>query len=129
MKLNPDCLRAVLIAYEALPAINREIGLKIEGFSDEELYSHQQLLEDAGFIELSYEGSSSDPYLTFPKRLTYAGHEFLNASRDESNWKAVKNGMLKAGGFVIEVAKPLLIELLKSQISGLLFQGKPSNNP
>lgn len=122
MKLNPDCLRAVLLAYEALPAINRQIGLPIDGFSEEEIFYHQQLLEDAGFIRLQWGATGDDPYRVYPHRLTYAGHEFLNASRNNQAWDAVKKAMAQTGGFVVELAKPILLELLTNRIHELLKQ-------
>ena len=120
MKLNPDCLRAVLLAYEALPAISRQIGLPIDGFPEEEIFYHQLLLKDAGFILMELFPTGDDPYLLHPIRLTYAGHEFLNASRNNQAWEAVKKAMAQTGGFVVELAKPILLELLTNRIHELL---------
>lgn len=122
MKLNPDCLRAVLLAYEALPAINYALKLPIDDFSEEEIFYHQLLLKDAGFILMNPMPTGDKPYLIHPIRLTYAGHEFLNASRNNQVWEDVKTAMSKAGGFVVELAKPILLELLTTQIHDLLKQ-------
>lgn len=116
MKLNPDCLRDILIAYEGLPAHPDETPLEIPGYSEDELFVHQRLLEDAGYIKLQVLEAGDDQIFIIPSRLTYSGHEFLNASRNQANWNKVKKTFEKSGGFVIEVAKSLLLEYLKQQL-------------
>jgi hypothetical protein len=52
----------------------------------------------------------------FPIRLTWQGHEFLDAARDDTRWNKAKDAMAQVGGFVFDVAKSLLIELMKQQL-------------
>jgi hypothetical protein len=38
-----------------------------------------------------------DGYVALPKRLTWNGHEFLDAVRDDEVWRRTKEGARKAG--------------------------------
>lgn len=50
--------------------------------------------------------------------LTWAGHEFLEASRDDSRWEKVKRLLLeKTGGLSFEVLKAGLVQAMLRSIS------------
>jgi hypothetical protein len=116
MKLDPDLVRAILIAYEELP-YGGGGDIKIEGYNRKALIYHQVLLEEAGYIKVFIqEFDDGEEAIVFPERLTYQGHEFLNASRDEGRWKTVRDALNKSGGFVMDVAQALLIAALRDQL-------------
>jgi hypothetical protein len=53
------------------------------------------------------------------KGLTWTGHEFLEASRDDSRWnKAKKIITEKTGSFSFEILKSILMDLMRGAISG-----------
>jgi hypothetical protein len=68
------------------------------------------LLGEAGLINAIVPKSRDDEQV-IPNRLTWQGHEFLDASRDDKAWETVKSAMDKSGGFVFEVAKQILLSL------------------
>jgi hypothetical protein len=105
-----------LIAYEELPYGGGDNEIEIDGYSQEQVLYHQEILEEAGYIKAIIEKSLNGLTSIFPERLTYAGHEFLNSSRNDSNWEKTKNVMLKSGGFVMEIAKALLISEIRDQL-------------
>lgn len=115
MKLDPDLVRAILITYEELPFMGGK-NIQIEGYSKEDLIYHQELLEEAGFIKAKINRYDNGGGSVYARRLTYKGHEFLNASRDEGRWKTVRDALNKSGGFVMDVAQALLIALLREQL-------------
>ena len=50
-------------------------------------------------------------------RLTWAGHEFLDAARDNTRWKAAKSKVLEStGGLTFEFVKAVLIDLGKQAL-------------
>ena len=100
---------------------DRLIDLKFDGHSDEEVSYHTMLLDEAELIEAEEIAEIGAPSRWFPIRLTWQGHEFLDAARDETRWSKTKETMAKAGGFVFEVAKAVLVEFMKQQI----FPQKP----
>jgi hypothetical protein len=73
------------------------------------------LLNEAGLI-VAVDASSMQDIQWIPQRLTWQGHEFLDSSRDNNVWNKAKEIMAKTGGFAFEIAKPLLIILLKQQL-------------
>ena len=115
MKRNMDLIRRILFEMEKQPfPMRNKIGLPIEGYSPDEITYHIVLLIEADLI-LGYDVAGK----RYPKRLTWAGHEFLEASRDEGRWKKAKTIMAdKAGGFSFDVAKSLLIQFMKDAVLG-----------
>jgi hypothetical protein len=57
-------------------------------------------------------------------RLTWAGHEFLDAARDEQRWIKVKESVEGLGGIPFEVVRAELLEMAKQEASGLLPRTK-----
>jgi hypothetical protein len=119
MKRDMELIRMILIEIEKQPSYLSEINLNFAGYSSEDIHYHVMLLCEAGLIVAHDQSSLSDIYW-IPERLTWEGHEFLEASRDNNIWNKAKEIMSKGGGFVFDVAKPLLIKLIEHQISGYL---------
>jgi len=69
---------------------------------------------EAGLIEADISNSADAEYK--PKRLTWEGHEFLDAARDNRRWEQAKGAMAQAGGFALDVMKQLLIQYLKAAL-------------
>jgi hypothetical protein len=117
MKRDMDLIRQILFELEKRePRLDyRFPEIQIEGHSKEEIVFHVMLLEEAGFIIARNDSTMAGLNYT-PIRLTWDGHEFLDAARDDTRWNTAKDSMAKAGGFVFEVAKILLIESIKQQL-------------
>lgn len=49
-------------------------------------------------------------------RLTWAGHEFLESVRDDSQWRSVKTQTEKAGGLVFDVIKAVASAAMLRQL-------------
>ncbi len=117
MKLDPELFKKILEAYENLPYSPVGNEIEIDGYSKDEVHYHQELLLDVEYIlaeKAAYVGGNV--YIR-PIRLTYAGHEFLNLSRNSQAWDKAKDIWSKAGGFVLGIAKELLISLIRSQLN------------
>ena len=86
MKRDMELCRAILIAHESgekLPVL--------ENVSRGEIGYAYILLRDAGFIDADFvEGNGILPHAIENIRLTWAGHDFLDASRD-SNLRSIGN--------------------------------------
>lgn len=58
------------------------------------------------------------PHKAFIKRLTWEGHEFLDAARNDTTWRKAKDKFLKpAGAWTFS----LLLEFLKAEAKKLAF--------
>lgn len=111
MKRDFELIRIILEKAEAFERVDNRYTLEIEGYSSRAVSYHVSLLSDAGLV-VSYQDASE---FWYPTRLTWAGHEFLDAIRHKNAWQDVRRVMEKTGGFVYEVAKPLLIEAIKRE--------------
>ena len=121
MKRDMDLARKILFEMEKRPPLKGTFQqVEVDGYSEEDINYHVMLLDEAGLIKAqNLTSHSGGRYI--PLRLTWQGHEFLDAARDDTRWNKTKDAMAKAGGFVFEVAKALLIEFMKQQ----LFPSKP----
>lgn len=114
MKRDLDLVRKLLQWMEAQPeGHNINWNVAIEGFTDEEIGYHVHLMGQAGLViaEDSTYGESHSP-LAEPVSITWAGHEFLDASKDNKLWASAKTKVIApAGG----VAFSVLLEWLKAE--------------
>ena len=117
LKRDMDLCRLVLLHVEEKPYDGWGRGkddLPDAGVDTATLYYHVKLLNQAGLLEAHYiDRSDGDMWL--PTSLTWQGHEFLDAARDNKNWERAKQAGSKIGGFSLDIIKSLLIGSLKEQ--------------
>ncbi|MHB8410333.1 MAG: DUF2513 domain-containing protein [Candidatus Acidiferrales bacterium] len=115
MTRDMDLIREVLLEVEKSPPLK---GCKVEipGRSQEELCEHARLAQEAGFIKAKFLPGSADFYVL---RLTYEGHEFLDAARNDTLWtKAKEIAIEKTGTLTLEGLKIALASLIKHMLGG-----------
>ena len=81
---------------------------------------HVRIMIDAGLIEgrISQEITSDAPRHSYIHNLTWAGHDFLDAARNETVWHTAKEKILKPGGsWTFELLKETLKALAKQQLA------------
>lgn len=105
MKMNLDCLRAVLLAIEEEPCLSvSEIGEVsftsislqklfnlLPEFDKENISYSVLLLIDGDYIKTAFEYGSSVSQSCQITRMTLAGHKLLENLRDEKRWQTVKS--------------------------------------
>ena len=123
MKRNWDTIREILIRFEDL---DPETGsLQLSDFSSDRAYEysyHVELLLEAGLIHGQMSktlGNHAQNFLAH--RLTWEGHEFLDAIRSDSVWNKTKTSFVKSGlsmtfDLVKGVAKDVAVAYLKTTI-------------
>jgi hypothetical protein len=121
MKRDMELVRKILFAIEKHPHGYAPDPLEIEGFSEEQVGHHCYLMMHAGLIEGmdTTDGDSEGPTAE-PRNLTWAGHDFLGAARDESVWSQVKSKVKEKGLELGSLGFGVLIEYLKQQIKETL---------
>lgn len=118
MKRDLDLIRNILKAVEAVPAggVLREL----EGFDDVDaptFNEHVALLIDAGYLEGRVVRGNMGIAAVRVIGLTWQGHDFIAAARDERLWVKAKKAVLGQGAaFTMD----LLLGWLKKEISGQL---------
>ncbi len=129
MKLNPDCVRDVLLAVESCPfnqTLNIEtLSATLPDYSEDDLWYTCLKLNEGGYLTLiSVEIMRSyRPGIKCIIDLTYQGHEYLNTIRSPKIWSKAKaagqhigNFSLKTLGLIAqEIAKTSVLEFLSGQ--------------
>jgi hypothetical protein len=119
VKRDLDLVREILLWIEAQPhgsVANRHII--IAGHSDEEIGYHAFLMKDAGLIraaDTTFMDSQSPSAM--PQGLTWAGHEFLDAAKDNTIWAKAKTHVIAPVG---GVAFSVLLDWLKGEAKARL---------
>lgn len=118
MKRDMELVRAILIELEKCPYQGGFHDIHVQGYTDDEISYHVQLMDEAGLIE-AIDCSSSDGRCWKPKRLTYEGHEFLDAARSDTVWAKAKDKVLSTTGtLTLEALKAALPTVLRQVITG-----------
>ncbi len=120
MQRDMDLLRTILLELERHPYDGRWPELSIPGRSEQEISYHVRLLDDAGFVE-AIDLSTLAGICWRPRRVTYQGHEFLDAARNDTRWTKAKDIVRSATGtLTLEGLKLTLEELLKKSLASAL---------
>lgn len=129
MKRDMDLVRLMLLRTEAA-GVDKEAADKYHVECEkypEPVRAHQiAIMIEAGLIVGTVSGSPESgglPVRGIIGRLTWQGHEFLDAARDETTWKKVRDKVMKpAASFTFGI----LVEALKIEIKkriGMLSGG------
>ncbi|HLJ16517.1 MAG TPA: DUF2513 domain-containing protein [Bryobacteraceae bacterium] len=117
MKRDMDLVREILLKVEEVPFDGRFHDIGIAGRPVDEITYHVMPLHEAGFIE-AMDLSGLSGMCWKPKRLTYSGHEFLDAARSDTVWQKAKAWTLKSTGtLTLEGLKLALPHVVKTLIA------------
>ena len=120
MKRDLDLVRDILLAVEHGGTSGLEVDALTLVDRDPELIArHVQLLHEAGYLIAIYtEPDQGGIILHGVERMTWKGHEFLDAARNDTVWhKVTASVRAKAASVPFEVLTPLLIEATKKWLS------------
>jgi repressor of nif and glnA expression len=119
MKRDMDLARKILKLIEDDADPNNFTDLDLEplegqGYNHEQIAYHVRLLHEAELVD----AKSTNQGVSYKVRsLTWEGHDFLEASRDDTIWEKAKNIVLKkTGGIAFETLKATLIDLGKNAV-------------
>lgn len=116
MQRDMDLARRILQELEQYPEPVGPVHISLEGKSEDEISYHIKLLHEAGLVE-ALDMSTLRQFSWRPMRLTWAGHEFLDASRNDEIWSRAKRVLREKGGILsFDVLKYVLIELTKRSL-------------
>lgn len=145
MKMNPDCIRDVLLYLEENLVYLEEINTaKIQAISWETLFQDEYLsstyltedikytiqkLYEIRFIECSVATGSRNDWLHCNiLNLTWHGHEFLDTVRGKTVWEATKEKAFKLGGMSIKTLAVVALEITKAIATNPQFISDIVNN-
>ena len=120
MKRDMELIRLLLVQQET-----GEPPLELEAYPVEEQLYNLELMSDAGFIvaNISHDATGTACSATI-RRLTWSGHDFLDATKDSKVWKIAKDHIIKPGA---AWTFSLLLEWLKQQAHQRVF-GVPTSS-
>lgn len=123
MKLNPDCIRDILLAVEELSDYDRSVSdselskskFLISYFENEILYHVRQLTWSKMLQQADFYGEGFDILDLSPQ-----GHEFLNNIRSDDNWNKTKDFSGKIGSFAISTLQSVASSIMSISIQKYL---------
>ena len=120
MKRDLDLCREILRQIEESP-YSAGPSIEVKDRSAEEISYHTKLLAEAGFIEAGSAGGQfvSDDVTVVrglkvysPISLTWQGHEFLDAARNDTLWNEAKHEVgSRLGAIPFELVQAVLVDL------------------
>lgn len=121
MKRDMNLVREILLAIESEETGYAPNGLSLEGYSQEQIGYHILILLEAGLVEGQKTTSmSSRSPSAIATRLTWTGHEFLDAARDKGRWKKALSIVQEKGGGAVTIGiLTQLLSVLAKQSIGL----------
>lgn len=118
MKRDMDLARSILIALEDAPFDGGPLRFEMKGCAPDVFSYHVMLLHQAGLI-YAFDFSPDESTDWRPAYLTWEGHEFLEAAKDDTRWNRAKNQFKEKGmPMVFEVLKSLLVSYAKQAVLG-----------
>ena len=91
MKRDMELVRQILVQIEEHEHGMAPRSLTIDGYTQEQIGYHVHLMGQAGLLkvaDVSHFGSTSPEAIA--TRMTWAGHEFLDAARSDTVWQRAK---------------------------------------
>lgn len=117
MQRDLNLIRQMLIAIENAPS-GWAPELNFDGYSNDQINYHAYLLIDAGLARgHDITTLTSDGPEGAITHLTWEGHEFAAAARNESRWNKAMGVVAEEGGNItLDVMKQLLVSFMKASI-------------
>lgn len=117
MKRDIDLVRNILVALEDYESPSGLVELEIAGHGQPEINYHLTIMVEAGLLYgQEYSHDSVSDTLWMYVRLTWQGHEFLDAARDDSRWAEVSAAAKDADGWTLDTVMELLTASLRPKL-------------
>ena len=121
MKRDMDLIREMLMQLETKGQGFGPVQLELPKYDDAVVRYHAGLLLEAGLARgqdvTTMQGPDFDLY-----QLTWAGHEFLDASREPTRWQKAKSIFDRVGGMTFAALLDVLEKLIVDQSLSALSQ-------
>ncbi len=118
MKRNWDKIREILVRLEEEASAQT---ISLASFPEDEAEAvsyHMELLIEAGLVNGKMSKAMGlGPYDFFAMRLTWEGHEFLDAIRDETIWNKTKNSFVTQGlSMTFDLVRSVAVDITSSYL-------------
>ena len=135
MKLNSDCIRAVMLKLEDMLSMEsddrhhmfmRSVRLEelcdaVPRFSPEDVFYSLHNLEQAGYVELTTQYADGGILMyCYVDDITFLGHEFLNRIRDAKHWTTIKACLAKVQDYSLSAISSIAEGVTKAAMDKYL---------
>lgn len=111
-----DLIREILLLAEESSAGSPWSARSVMDHGIEDVIEHIKLLQDAGYVDARFVGYVAAMVV----RITHAGHEFMDASREKPMWEKAKEKTKMLGvPITISAVKAVLDHLISERIHTL----------
>lgn len=124
MKLNPDCMRDILLQMESAPYLQDlttdELYKSLPAYTEDEINYSIIKLNEAGFIKALIKEYVTGISILRLNDITYSGHQFLADIRSDNVWHNVKEVSKKVGSNSISAISQIATEVITAIIQNQL---------
>ncbi len=111
-----DLVREILRQIEAWPEPQGWVEFDMPDRLPDEVSYHVEKMADAGLIQ-AQDVSNLQMYDWRAKKLTWAGHEFLDDARDDKVWSGAKKRLgAQFASASFEVIRAVLVDITKTSL-------------
>jgi hypothetical protein len=116
MKRDMDVIRLLLLQLEG----DEKATENLKRYDEPTVVYNAALIVDAGLVEGAVaRGGDNSPIGVAMNHMTWSGHDFLDAARDDNLWKkAKKNVMGPAASYTFEIVKTYLKAEIMKHLGG-----------
>lgn len=125
MRLNPDCIRDILLTVEDVSEFGSIIQYntsedfpRLTKYSENEFLYHVNQCKHSGYFLSCNISARGDSVLI--GNLSPKAHEFLENIRDDNNYKKVKAILLKTGSFALSFIPQVAAKVIQNNLDKLL---------
>lgn len=118
MKRDIDLFREILLETEKMPAMEMWTAVPLLGYDLSDVVAHVELVHDAGLIDARVlKGNPPDACVL---RITNAGYDFLEASKQKTLWEQAKDQLISQGlPITAATIRAVLQALIQHQLAKL----------
>lgn len=134
MRLDPDCVREILIYLEKMDtfvtdedgdislqgAFLETICQQLPSYPKAQVFYTLKTLDDGGFLNMTEQWGGDSLRNCHVSSLTYVGHEFLESIRDSNRWKTVKMGLASVKNYSLSAIEAIAEGLTSAAITAYL---------
>lgn len=114
MKRDMELIRKILLFVESIESTTQFELLKIDGYSFDAICHHVELLIGQGLLRAELVEEDYDGISIGADAMTYEGHDFLDAARNDTIWRKAMDKVAGTTGSVsVDVLKAILADLGK----------------
>lgn len=118
MKRDMDLVRQILLDATSKDEGYANDNPELEGYTEDQIGHHIYLMQQAGLVEAadtSAMGSTSPTAILIS--VTWKGHDFIEAARNNTVWAQAKEKAKSVGGsLTFDLMKELLVSTTRSQL-------------